>query len=532
MRLNFLTTGWVTSHSGIEQAIKQRIQLFEKHDLPYRLVTVEPDINQHQWLQEDGINEKKTVNLFDYYAGDVDTEKKKFTFEDLKSLVPQNVDLVQENETCLAGNLGNITIFRAFSDKPNENIAQIVNYDTEYQNRQVIWFDSRGWPAVITDYNQQGNEEFERRLNSKGKVYYQVQFQKNQVTNENEKIIHQLFWRGHTFTFDGENSLYSFFYDCLVYESQGDEVFLVDRTNELDFPVLNMKLPVAKYMYLHSDHINSHNKDEENNIDDELFGSLNPNYQYALNHIEKWNGILMPTAWQKEIFTRRYHRQTKTYIMPVGYIPANTIQKVKWEEREPYRIICMARLAEEKNLDDLIHAYQIVALSYPESKLEFWGFDAGEQNFLEKEVKQCGLENNVFFKGYTLDPGKVYDGAQIAVLPSHNEGFALSLMESIGHGVPTITYRAYYGSKAIIDDNKDGYLVEPGNINQMSMDMLELIKNTDKAKEFSENAYKLSKKYSEKTLLSKWKKFLKVAEAVSQAVPKVKKSNVKSERLG
>lgn len=532
MRLNFLTTGWSTSHSGIEQAIKQRIQLFEKHNLPYRLVTVEPDVNQHELLKDDGINDKKTVNLYDYFAGDVNTPRKQYTFETLKKVIPKNIQLKVENEVSMVGNLDDHTIFRAYAFQ-NHNIEQIDIYDKNYRNRQVIWFDSRGWPACISDYDLQGNVIMERRINSEGKLYHQVQFQKNDVTGESEKTIHQLFWKDQIFTFDGDNSLYSFFYDCLVYDSTQKEVFLVDRTNELDYPVLNMKLPIAKYMYLHSDHINSHNKDPKNNIDDELHGSLNPNYEYALNHIEKWDGVLMPTAWQKEIFQRRYKNLAKTYIIPVGYIPENTVKQVPWESRDQYKIICMARLAEEKSLDDLIHAYQIVALSYPESTLEFWGFDAGEKEFLENEVKQCNLEKNIKFMGYTRNPGKVYDKAQIAVLPSHNEGFALSLMESIGHGVPTITYEAYYGSRAIIDDGKDGYLAEPGNINDISIKLLDLIQNPAKAKKFSENAYKLSKKYSEKTILSRWKRFLEIAEkACEKKTEKVNKHHVSEKRIG
>lgn len=135
--------------------------------------------------------------------------------------------------------------------------------------------------------------------------------------------------------------------------------------------------------------------------------------------------------------------------------------------------------------------------------------------------------------GYTRNPGQVYDKAQIAVLPSHNEGFALSLMESVGHGVPTITYRAYYGSKAIIDDGKDGYLAEPGNINDISIKLLGLIQNPERAKEFSKNAYKLSKKYSEKSILSRWKRFLEIAEKTSEKKnKKFNKHHVPEKRIG
>lgn len=533
MRLNFLTTNWVTSHSGIEQAIKQRVHLFEKHNLPYRLITVEHDINLHKWLKCDDINEKNTINLFDYFAGDTETNEKKYNFKELKESLPDNIETEIESETCLLGILDGKQIFRAYLSNPQGTMNQIDIYrQNSYKNKKVIWFDSRGWPAKITNYDTAENITFEQLLNSKGKVYYQAQYKRNEVTHEDEKLVQQLFWRGHVFTFDGDNSLFSFFYDCLVYESKDKEILLVDRTNELDYPVLNMTQPVAKYMYLHSDHVNSHNVIQEKNIDDELNGSLNPNYQYALNHIEKWDGILMPTAWQKEILLRRYPKNTKTYVIPVGYIPEGSVKKVKWEKRKPYRVICMSRLAVEKSLDDLIHAFQIVALTYPQAQLEFWGFDAGEKRFLEHEVKQCKLESNVSFKGYTTNPDKVYDSAQIAVLPSHNEGFSLSLMESIAHGVPTITYKAYYGSKSIVDDGKDGFLAEQGNINQISMDMLKLLKDQELAKKFSENAYRLSKKYSESSILGRWKRFLNSAKKVAERKPKVKRQNVNKKRLG
>ena len=40
------------------------------------------------------------------------------------------------------------------------------------------------------------------------------------------------------------------------------------------------------------------------------------------------------------------------------------------------------------------------------------------------------------------------------------EGFSLALLESLAHGVPTISYNIKYGPKEMINNGENGYLIE------------------------------------------------------------------------
>ena len=43
------------------------------------------------------------------------------------------------------------------------------------------------------------------------------------------------------------------------------------------------------------------------------------------------------------------------------------------------------------------------------------------------------------------------------------EGFSLALLECESHGVPSISYDIQYGPGGLIQDGKNGYLIEKNN---------------------------------------------------------------------
>ena len=263
-------------------------------------------------------------------------------------------------------------------------------------------------------------------------------------------------------------------------------------------------------MYLHSDHVNSHEVTDKE--DETVVGSLNPNYEYALNHLEKWDGVIMSTKWQEQVFQKRYGTMVPTYVIPVGYIP-DDLERVDWESRTPYKVICVARLSPEKQQEHLIRAFESVVAKHPEARLELWGYDNGEKKKLEKIIKETDLDNVVKFCGYDENTDPIYNSAQLSVLASNNEGFALTLLESLAHGVPTIAYDAPYGAKSIITDKKDGFIVPLDNINELANKINDAFLSQTALQRMSDNAYEDSQRYSESNIAALWQKFVADAES-------------------
>ena len=176
-------------------------------------------------------------------------------------------------------------------------------------------------------------------------------------------------------------------------------------------------------------------------------------------------------------------------------------------------MICVARLSPEKQQEHLIRAFESVVAKHPEARLELWGYDNGEKKKLEKIIKETDLDNVVKFCGYDEDIDPIYNSAQLSVLASNNEGFALTLLESLAHGVPTIAYDAPYGAKSIITDKKDGFIVPLDNINELANKINDAFLSQTALQRISDNAYEDSQRYSESNIAALWQKFVADAES-------------------
>nr|MBO8492382.1 glycosyltransferase [Staphylococcus aureus] len=71
-----------------------------------------------------------------------------------------------------------------------------------------------------------------------------------------------------------------------------------------------------------------------------------------------------------------------------------------------------------------------------------------------------------------------YSDAYLSLITSNMEGFSLALLESLAHGVPVISYDVDYGPSELIQDGFNGYLVPPGDINQMVEKVDQLLNNS------------------------------------------------------
>lgn len=86
---------------------------------------------------------------------------------------------------------------------------------------------------------------------------------------------------------------------------------------------------------------------------------------------------------------------------------------------------------------------------------------------LEGFVKANGLSEAVRFTGASNEVQKDVRDWDIFVMPSHSEGFSNAVLEAMAMGVPVLA-NALEGNLEIIDDGKNGMLVEPRNVQQMA----------------------------------------------------------------
>ncbi len=118
------------------------------------------------------------------------------------------------------------------------------------------------------------------------------------------------------------------------------------------------------------------------------------------------------------------------------------------------------RLHHAKGLDDLVRAWGIVVERHADARL----WIAGEGEFgpeLAELISHSGLENSVLLIGAFDTVDELLAAADVFVLPSHEEGMSLSLLEAMAAGLPVVA-TDIAGNRNLIDNEKHGILVPPG----------------------------------------------------------------------
>ncbi|MDD6893139.1 MAG: glycosyltransferase, partial [Lactobacillus sp.] len=315
---------------------------------------------------------------------------------------------------------------------------------------------------------------------------------------------HLFDWHGKDWQFANFDELTRFFYDQLIQDLEsagnGPLGLVVDRVYELGWAVLNMHHRVFRVMQLHNDHVNDPS--------DMLHSTLNYNYQWGLDHLKDWDGVIALTPQQQADVEERFGNQgVKIYRIP-GPIVSDAVLNaphVDFKKRERDLVVMVARLSPEKQQDHLLSAWPKILRAVPDAHLELWGY--ANDNFdqkLKEQVKAEHLENSVTFCGYTTDVNAVYERAQLLILPSRAEGLPLSLVEAQSHGLPIVANDIKYGPADVVIDHQDGLLTKNGDIDGLAQAIISLLTNQQKLAEFSEHAYQDSARYSAVNVMKLW----------------------------
>jgi glycosyltransferase involved in cell wall biosynthesis len=143
-----------------------------------------------------------------------------------------------------------------------------------------------------------------------------------------------------------------------------------------------------------------------------------------------------------------------------------------------------------KGIDLLIRAAAIVKIKNEDIKFLLVGkAESADMNYeieLKNLVKKLGVEKNVIFAGF----GKKFDflpAFDIFVLPSDNEPFALSVLESLGAGVPVIAFDSG-GTPEVVRDGYNGFIVPKMNDDALAQAILNVYDGRKRLKKMGKNA--------------------------------------------
>lgn len=146
----------------------------------------------------------------------------------------------------------------------------------------------------------------------------------------------------------------------------------------------------------------------------------------------------------------------------------------------------VANFTPKKRHCDLLHAIKLVKDQNP--KVTFILVGQGPlQDQMKEQATELGINDNVVFAGFRLDAADIMAAADMFVLPSQFEGMPVSMLEAMALGTPVIAARVG-GIPEVLEDNRDGILIDPKNPKQLADNVLKLITDKTLKKTLADNA--------------------------------------------
>ncbi len=138
-------------------------------------------------------------------------------------------------------------------------------------------------------------------------------------------------------------------------------------------------------------------------------------------------------------------------------------------------VIAAGRVESEKGFDVLIDAMALAVKQEPRLICEIWG-NGDQIDSLNAQIERLELCEHIRLRGFTQNLSHELARADVAVSSSYREGISNFILESWSAGVPLVA-TSIEGSAEIVHDHKRGLLVPPGDAQNMSDAIIELVRN-------------------------------------------------------
>ena len=164
-------------------------------------------------------------------------------------------------------------------------------------------------------------------------------------------------------------------------------------------------------------------------------------------------------------------------------INKNTILK-KYNLPNNKKIVAyVGRLAPEKRVDLVIRSAKI---NCQRDDIIYLICGSGdEENKIKELISSYKLENKVFMLGHISNIQEIYSILDILVLASDTEGTPRVVLEAMSNGICVVATNVG-GLKEIIDNNKNGVLVNKGDYKSISENIDYLLSNDAIRKKYAE----------------------------------------------
>lgn len=164
--------------------------------------------------------------------------------------------------------------------------------------------------------------------------------------------------------------------------------------------------------------------------------------------------------------------------------------------------IIVARFTEEKRLNYVLDVWKkIEDLGINNWTLKLIG-DGNERKKLEHQAKKLQLKH-IHWEGLQ-DAESYYEEASIYCMTSKNEGFPMTILESLQMGVVPIVMDSFPAAKELIEDGKNGFLVAYPDVAAFAIRLQQLMTNDKMRQSMALECLRSSKRFTMDEIGKRW----------------------------
>lgn len=174
------------------------------------------------------------------------------------------------------------------------------------------------------------------------------------------------------------------------------------------------------------------------------------------------------------------------------YHPCTDTEKIRIREKwgftaNDFIILCTGELLPNKNQKTLIEVANQLKNKIPNLKVCIAG-NGNLENNLKNRVYELDLNDLVIFLGYRPDLNELTPAIDCAAACSFREGMPLNVIEAMLCKKPVVASKNR-GHNELIENGKNGFLVNPLDIQRYADHILEIYKSDDLVKEYAEEGF-------------------------------------------